>query len=103
MTSPHQPAAAHDVATAPWRKSNYSGDQGSCVEAAPLVDGRIAIRNSNHPQAGVVFFTRAELDAWIKDVKAGKFDGFALTATNPGSVPRQAHRGGHAPQLLVGE
>ncbi len=76
MSSPHHPVA-YNLDTAPWRKSSFSGDQGSCVEAAPLADGRIAVRNSNHPQAGVVFFTRAEMDAWIKGVKAGEFDDLA--------------------------
>ncbi|MGW0960115.1 DUF397 domain-containing protein [Streptomyces gelaticus] len=57
-----------------WRKSTFSGDQGACVEAAPLPDGRIAVRNSNHPDAGAVFFTAAEMDAWIKGVKSGEFD-----------------------------
>lgn len=28
------------------------------------------MRNSNHPDAGVVLFTRAEMDAYIKGVKA---------------------------------
>lgn len=77
MTSPHRPDAAHDLDTAPWRKSSFSTHQGACVEAAPLADGSIAVRNSNRPQAGVVFFTRAEMDAWIKGVKAGEFDDFA--------------------------
>lgn len=77
MTNPHRPEATHDLDTVPWRKSSFSTDQGACVEAAPLGDGRIAIRNSNHPHAGVVFFTRAELDVWIEEIKAGKFDGFA--------------------------
>lgn len=77
MTSPHRPGVAYDLDTAPWRKSSFSGYQGSCVEAAPLADGRIAVRNSNHPQAGVVFFTRAEMDVWIKGVKAGEFDDLA--------------------------
>ncbi|MET8746823.1 DUF397 domain-containing protein [Streptomyces sp. NPDC004728] len=57
-----------------WRKSTFSGDQGACVEAASLPDGRIAVRNSNHPDAGAVFFTAVEMDAWIKGVKAGEFD-----------------------------
>jgi len=77
MTSPHRPDAAHDLDTVPWRKSSFSADEGACVEAAPLVDGSIAVRNSNHPQAGVVLFTRAEMDAWIKGVKAGEFDDLA--------------------------
>ena len=47
---------------------------GSCVEVALLDDGRTAVRNSNHPEAGVVVFTRAEMDAYIKGVKVGEFD-----------------------------
>jgi phosphoribosyl-AMP cyclohydrolase len=44
------------------------------VETAPLADGRIAVRNSSDRGAGAVFFTRAEMDAWIKGCKAGEFD-----------------------------
>jgi hypothetical protein len=77
MTSTHRPDVTQDLDTAPWRKSSFSGHQGSCVEIAPLADGSIAVRNSNHPQAGVVLFTRAEMDAWIKGVKAGEFDDLA--------------------------
>lgn len=68
---------APELATAAWRTSSFSGDQGSCVETALLPDGRIAVRNSNHPRADVVFFTRAEMDAWIKGCKAGEFDDLA--------------------------
>ena len=61
-----------------WRKSSFTDTGGSnggtCVEAAALPDGRIAIRNSNHPEAGVTYFTRAEMSAWLKGVKAGEFD-----------------------------
>ncbi len=65
-----------------WRTSSFCGDTGTsngggCVEVAALPDGRIAVRNSNHPDAGVVLFTRAEMDAWIKGVKAGEFDDLA--------------------------
>lgn len=66
------------LARAEWRKSSFSGDGGTgggnCVEVAPLEDGRIAVRNSNHLEKGAVLFTRAEMDAWIKGVKAGEFD-----------------------------
>lgn len=63
-----------DLSVAAWRKSSFSNGTGACVEVAPLDDGRIAVRNSNHPEAGVVFFTPAEMDAYIKGVKAGEFD-----------------------------
>jgi hypothetical protein len=64
-----------------WRKSSFSGDQGSCVETAMLPDGRVAVRNSNHPEAGTLFFTPLEMDAWIKGVKAGEFDDLAIAPT----------------------
>ncbi|MGH4013777.1 MAG: DUF397 domain-containing protein [Pseudonocardiaceae bacterium] len=65
---------AREPAAAAWRKSSFSGDQGDCVEMARLPDGRIAVRNSNHPDAGIVFFTPAEMHAWIKGCKVGEFD-----------------------------
>lgn len=63
-----------DLSGAEWRKSSFSGGNGTCVEVAALEDGRVAVRNSNQPEAGVVLFTRAEMDAWVKGVKAGEFD-----------------------------
>jgi hypothetical protein len=64
-----------------WRKSSFSGGGngggGDCVETAALPDGRIAVRNSKHPEAGAVFFTRTEIAAWLKGVKAGEFDDLA--------------------------
>jgi hypothetical protein len=69
------------LARANWRKSSYSGSGGTgggnCIEIAPLADGTIALRNSNNPQAGTLFFTPTEMHAWIKDCKAGKFDDFS--------------------------
>ncbi|MCW2873457.1 DUF397 domain-containing protein [Actinacidiphila oryziradicis] len=69
------------LADARWRKSSFSGGGGEtggdCVETAALPDGRIAVRNSKHPEAGTVFFTRTEIAAWLKGVKAGEFDDLA--------------------------
>ncbi|MEW1719508.1 DUF397 domain-containing protein [Streptomyces sp. NPDC093109] len=66
------------LAKAEWRKSSFSGGSNggntSCVETAALPDGTIAVRNSKHPEAGAVFFTRSEMAAWLKGVKAGEFD-----------------------------
>ena len=57
-----------------WRKASFSGDVSNCVEVAALDDGRIAVRNSKRPDEGVVYFTRPEMHAWIRGVKAGEFD-----------------------------
>ncbi len=66
------------LARAEWRKSSFSGSGGpgggNCVEMAPLADGTIALRHSNHPDADVVLFTRAEINAWSTGCKAGEFD-----------------------------
>ena len=67
------------LAQVQWRMSSFCGGTGTsngggCVEVAALSDGRIAVRNSNYCVASVVYFTRAEMDAWIKGVKAGEFD-----------------------------
>ncbi|MGH3477214.1 MAG: DUF397 domain-containing protein [Pseudonocardiaceae bacterium] len=66
------------VARAGWRKSSFSGSggagSGNCIELASLADGTIALRNSNHPDAGALVFTRTEMHAWIKGCKAGEFD-----------------------------
>lgn len=42
--------------------------------AIDVIAIRIAVRNSNPPDADVVFFTCAETDAWVKGCKAGEFD-----------------------------
>lgn len=60
-----------------WRKSSRStasGNGGNCVEVAALSDGRIAVRNSNDRSAGVVFFNRDEMAAFIAGVKDCEFD-----------------------------
>jgi hypothetical protein len=62
------------LATALWRISSFSGNNGTCVQVAALPDGRIAVRNSNQPDGGMVLFTPAEMTAWIHGVKAGEFD-----------------------------
>lgn len=74
MTDSPVPVTPEQLQAARWRKSSFSSDQGECVETAQLSDGTVAVRNSNHPQAGVVYFTPAEMSAWIKGCKAGEFD-----------------------------
>jgi hypothetical protein len=60
-----------------WRKSSYSASSGACVEVAQLDGGRVLVRNSNHPDAGTLTFTAAEMAAWIAGCQAGEFDDLA--------------------------
>lgn len=55
-----------------WQKSSFTNN-GDCVEVA-VIDGEIAVRNSNRVEAGMILFTRSEIAAWMKGVKAGEFD-----------------------------
>ncbi|MFC4372688.1 DUF397 domain-containing protein [Nocardia halotolerans] len=57
-----------------WRKSTFSNPSGNCVEVAEAADGSVAVRNSRDPQGSVLFYTRPEIDAFIRGAKAGEFD-----------------------------
>jgi hypothetical protein len=64
----------HKIKSA-WRKSSFSGPSGgNCVEVAEASDGLIAVRNSRHPEGGMLFYTRPEIDAFVRGAKAGEFD-----------------------------
>ena len=71
MHEPFDPTRA-PVITGPWRKSSYT-NQGNCFELAPTGEG-IALRNSNDHTMGVLYFTRAELQAFLAGCKDGEFD-----------------------------
>lgn len=63
-----------DPATAEWRKSPESGNNG-CVEVAAMTDGGVAIRDSKLGDGSpVLFFTEVEWDAFRKGVANGAFD-----------------------------
>lgn len=59
-----------------WIKSSYSMASGECVEFAELADGLIGVRDSKHPDGGLLRFTRAEIDAFLKGALEGEFDSY---------------------------
>ncbi|MGP4021618.1 DUF397 domain-containing protein [Saccharopolyspora sp. 5N708] len=59
--------------TATWRKSSYSGDNGTCVEVA-FPAGAIAARDSKDPEGGMLVFDRATWSRFLGTITTGTFD-----------------------------
>jgi hypothetical protein len=56
-----------------WHKPTRSGVESNCVEAR-FVDEVVEVRNSNHPDAGLVRFTRSEWETFLAAVEVdGEF------------------------------
>ena len=60
------------MASLDWQRSRRC-DGGSCVEAASLDNGDIAVRDAKDPQGPVLRFTREEWVAFIGGVQDGDF------------------------------
>jgi hypothetical protein len=58
---------------AAWRKSRHSNPSGNCVEMARLSAGRVAVRNSRHPDGPALIFPRAEWEAFLRGFRDGHF------------------------------
>nr|WP_281240951.1 DUF397 domain-containing protein [Actinopolyspora mzabensis] len=80
-----------------WRKSSYSGDQGSCVEVATVPEkswrkssrssdqggncvevayptGGVAMRDSKNPHGGVLVFDRSHWNNFLDAVRRGALE-----------------------------
>ena len=53
-----------------WRKSSYSVNHGSCIQATALVDG-VAARDSAGDSAHIICFTGAAWQLFVDAVKDG--------------------------------
>ena len=58
-----------DLSRAQWRKSNYSGNSGNCVEIAQF--GKlVAVRDSkDHPSGSMLLFERDIWHAFVGECK----------------------------------
>jgi hypothetical protein len=57
-----------------WIKSSLSHANGNCVEVMLLPGGKVAVRNSRHPEVLPLVFTADEWKAFIGGAKNGEFD-----------------------------
>jgi Domain of unknown function (DUF397) len=60
-----------DLSRALWRKSTYSGGNGSCVEIADL-GAAAAVRDSKDQNGPKLVFAADEWRSFIESIKAGR-------------------------------
>ncbi|WP_263248565.1 DUF397 domain-containing protein [Saccharopolyspora rosea] len=65
--------ATVNLSTVLWRKSSRSTNYGNCVEVA-FAGHAVAARDSKDPDGGSVLFAAETWTAFIRDLKAGRFD-----------------------------
>jgi hypothetical protein len=64
-----------DLSQAQWRKAVRSnGANTGCVEIAANLPGVTAVRDSKRPEGGAHVVSRAAFAAFLRDVKAGRYD-----------------------------
>ena len=73
------------LADLPWKKSSFSNQNG-CVEAAPLRNGLIAVRDSKNPQDGHLVYNALEWQSFLAGVRNGEFDYLAPVSPLPDSL-----------------
>jgi hypothetical protein len=67
-------ATAELLRTAQWRTATRSGEAGDCIEVAPLADGRVGLRDSEHPEKPAYVVSPSVWAAFIDGAKKGEFD-----------------------------
>lgn len=64
-----------DLSRAQWRKATRSASSnGGCVEIAANLPNITAVRDSKSPDLGAHVVDRAAFGAFLRDVKAGRYD-----------------------------
>ncbi|MBT2231253.1 DUF397 domain-containing protein [Nonomuraea sp. NEAU-A123] len=65
---------SEELRTADWRKSSFSGDNGDCLEVAPLSAGRVGIRDTEQPDMQPYVVSASVWAAFMDGAKRGEFD-----------------------------
>lgn len=73
-TSEENLVATLDLSDVRWRKSSRSTNYGNCVEVA-FAGPAVAARDSKDPEGGSILLPVETWTAFVRDVKAGRFDG----------------------------
>jgi len=69
LTNPEHP----NTARGQWRKSSYSGSGNNCVEVAQA-GAFCAVRDSKNPDCGQLIFGPGAWQAFVANVKLGRYD-----------------------------
>ncbi|MFJ4609565.1 DUF397 domain-containing protein [Streptomyces griseus] len=70
----HVRRAATELGTDQWVKPWSGSNAGNCVEAKPLGDGHVALRQSTDPDGPALVYGQGEIAAFIKGAKNGEAD-----------------------------
>ncbi|OEU91887.1 hypothetical protein DB35_07505 [Streptomyces abyssalis] len=69
---------SRELGTEGWHKPWSGPNGGNCLEVMKLMDGRVALRQSNDPDGPALIYDPAEIDIFIRGAKRGEAD-FLLT------------------------
>ncbi|MGW1071623.1 DUF397 domain-containing protein [Streptomyces sp. NPDC002537] len=66
-----------------WRRSSYSTGMNNCVEAAGLVPGLLAVRDSKNRAAPALLFPSVTWSSFVGGLRGGSFRPLDLPSRGP--------------------
>ncbi len=74
MSNTYALQAATELGREHWQNLRSGSNKGRCVEAKELVDGRVALCQSQDPDGSALICTRDEMEAFVIGAKTGQAD-----------------------------